>query len=128
VIRIGDSVRFEATIMPPRSLSRASFGIGILTERGERIITLHTDYQYQEQIAVSGAVQLVADWSECCLLPGKYKLMAALYDGLDPVETWGSVTDLIVEAADYFGTGKLPETSSQGWIAANASWTVKKVL
>ncbi len=121
----GGSITFTATLCPPRKISHALFGYGILNIHGERITTLHTEFQFPKALSLDKETTISVRWSNCNLCPGTYKVMSALYDGAEKVMVWDPIATLTIEPSDYFGTGKLPETGPQGWFLADAEWQVE---
>lgn len=120
----GEEVTFLADIEVDYPIKRAGFGIGITDLMGNRIVTFHSHYQVRETWDIPQARRCIVTWHENFLCPGNYRLVAALYDGEKLVAHWENTSSLTVVAADYFGTGKLPEASHQGHVLARSDWNI----
>lgn len=123
-VKSGEKLTFVAEIAVEIPINKAGFGIGITTITGERIVTFHSHYQVERQWKINPTCKCIIEWNENFLCPQTYLLIAALYDGNELVASWENVGELNVISSDYFGTGKLPETSHQGYILAKANWII----
>jgi len=105
--------------------SQVTVAFAVSTSFGERLIEFHTkfDKEYQSEGFVFGkTTNLICRTSEFPLKPGTYYL--SLY-----VDCNGELCDRLkdsmrieVREADYFGTGALPSSSTQGWLLLEQRW------
>ena len=124
VVRCGEKLVFVVGLSVERPINKAGIGVGITNMLGERVITFHSHYQYSEAWHVNSKCTCAIEWPENLLCPGNYLLVAALYDGNQLVASWENIGGLTVVASDYFGTGKLPDYSHQGYILARSHWEI----
>jgi hypothetical protein len=95
---------------------------------GERVVTFHTHYQYEEIWSIKERCSIIIEWESNFLCPNLYYLVAALYDSGQLVSAWENIGQLNIEPSNYFKTGKLPDPSHQGNVLARINWTIKENL
>jgi lipopolysaccharide transport system ATP-binding protein len=113
---INQQINFISRIKVDRPIKNVAFGIGIVSLTGERIITFHTKYQYNNFINVHSEVTIKIIWDHNILCPSNYRLVAALYEGNLLLSSWDEIGQFTVVESDYFHTGRLPDTSHQGYV------------
>ena len=116
---IGQQINFIARLKLDRPAKNVAFGIGIVSASGERIITFHTMYQYRECINIDTEATIKFMWKHNILCPSNYRIVAALYESQIMLSNWDEIGQFTVVESDYFNTGKLPNTSHQGYVLNN---------
>jgi lipopolysaccharide transport system ATP-binding protein len=123
-VRLGEELVLEVTLNSCESIRDANLGIAVNTDFGLRVLTLTTrlsgramDLQAGQPIIIRCSVP------ELLLSPGQYRLKLVFdrssgesYDVINDAAT------LIVEAADFYGSGLLP-SASQGLIVSKVHWS-----
>jgi hypothetical protein len=46
----------------------------------------------------------------------------SVFDGKKTIANWPAVGTITVAEADYYGTGRLPDTRYQGFVLSRCSW------
>jgi lipopolysaccharide transport system ATP-binding protein len=113
---------FEAkTPVPGHQLN---LGLGINTYLGERLITLYTRFdpnQELKSIEVSDGTEVICRVPELPLRPGRYFLTLYLDQTGDLLDRVQNQVEFTVTPSDYFGTGQLP-SESQGPFMLRHTW------
>jgi len=125
IIRPGDTINFYVTLTSEVEIKDGGFGIGVTNPFGDRIVTFHTHYQYNQKWGFKKQCMFFVKWENNFLGPGDYILIAALYDSHQLIKSWDRIGILSVTASDYFKTGKLPDPNHQGYVLAKGSWLIK---
>ena len=120
--QIGDTVLFDIELFSPKLLEQPRLGIGIHTPRGERVATLHTDVQQRQDWSFSGRTRLRAVWNNIPLNAGEYRVDVSLWACHHEVETLSGCSSILICAKDVYGTGRLPDPSSQGYLIPDVRW------
>lgn len=120
----GKAVTFVVDVTPQRTLHNASVGIGIVSPYGQRVATLHTEYQLKGRLDIRQPTRFLARWNKNILCSGPYEIVLALFADGQMVSAWDNAARLNVLEADVYGTGKLPNPSYQGPILTDVSWSV----
>lgn len=123
-IKPGEEIIFSINLSVDTPIKKAGFGLGITTLSGERIITFHTHYQINYELQIKEKANFTIEWKDNFLCPNNYLLVAALYSDGKLISSWENAGELSIISADYFGTGKLPDSSHQGNVLANSTWKI----
>lgn len=124
---IGEKIDFVARLTVERPIKKIAFGIGIVSASGERITTFHTRYQYQETIDIDSETTIRFSWPHNILCPSTYRLVAALYESETMLSNWDDIGQFTVIESDYYDTGRLPDTSHQGYILNNVKIEIESL-
>lgn len=121
-IPVGDPLRIELEIEPPKELSPPMFCYAIDDSFGRRVFSLLTTYSTSRLPKRLGPAMVACDIDEIRLAPGLYSLSIAagteqepLMDSLDHAVTFEVVS------ADYFGRGSVLD-GSYGCVLQRATW------
>ncbi|MFB9054549.1 polysaccharide ABC transporter ATP-binding protein, partial [Formosa undariae] len=126
IVFSGQFILFDLNIQTPHNVSSGGIGIGVNDKYGNRIFTYHSHVELKEKIIFSKeGINLKIQEDRNKLLPGEYDLVISLFDndGVSIV-SWVNEAFIRVEEFDVFNTGRLPNSSYQGLILSNATWTI----
>ena len=123
-IQVGEELQFNSKLISDTPLHSFEFGIGIEDIFGTRICTFHSHYQLKQKISFTKKCEITINWSEVILTPGRYRLIAASYNGGELIAHWENIEELNVVEGDFYDTGKLPDASHQGNILVKSIWTI----
>ncbi len=121
---VNDTITFEAHLTSEVPIEDPRFGF-VISKRGVgRIATLHTDIQYNSRWSISGWTQVRAIWKMAPLNVGQYSVDAVLWRHDRELESLLGCAHFEVEMRDVYGTGSLPDASTQGHLIPDASWEI----
>jgi lipopolysaccharide transport system ATP-binding protein len=119
---IGDDIIFDIDLHSTTRVARPRYGIGICNQRGERLLTLHTDIQQNAPWDFIGEKHVRVVWKNVALNAGSYWIETAFWDHAEELETLRNFRALQIVPSDVYGTGVLPDLRSQGCFVPDASW------
>ncbi len=119
-----DNIEFDIKIFSKIVRKNFNIGIGVFNNRGNRITTLHTTYQYNKQINVKGDCKIKVVWKNNFLSPGIYGLELSLFDENSNFAHWSNIGSFTVVETDYYKTGRLPDTKYQGDTLPEVKWEI----
>jgi len=122
-----DTIEFQIKIFSRTYRRNFNIGIGIFNNRGVRIVTLHTSYQYDKMINFKGDFKIKVYWKNNFLSPGTYGLELSLFDENSNFAHWSNIGNFSVNESDYYRTGKLPNTRYQGHTLPEVKWEIVKI-
>ena len=122
-----DTIEFQIKIFSRTNRRNFNVGIGIFNNRGVRIVTLHTSYQYNKTINFKGDFKIKVYWENNFLSPGIYGLELSLFDENSNFAHWSNIGNFTVNESDYYRTGKLPNTRYQGYTLPEVKWEIVKI-
>ena len=125
LFEIHEDIFFEIELFSETMLEYPLLSVGIHSLSGERLVTVHTHYQYEFDWSFKGRKSLRAVWKKNILLPATYRIDISLWSHSGEVESLPNVREIEILAKDIYGTGKLPDPSCQGFIAADVAWEVE---
>jgi lipopolysaccharide transport system ATP-binding protein len=104
-------------------LRNVVFAVGVDTEMGERIAYFSNDIAGQVfEIAPESVTGFTVDINKLPLTPGLYRLTLYCAVNGDVADWMQSAATMVVEAGDYYGTGRLPPSASQGHLFIDYSF------
>ena len=130
----------DALVYPDRALSisvtlrsdqpiagrHLSLGFGINTMLGERLCTLLTKFDPEQELRtvdVQSGTEVTCHIPELPLRPGRYLLSLYLDRSGELLDRIQNQVELVIEPSDYFGTGSVP-SDSQGPLMVRQRWRV----
>ena len=119
---IGENIIFEIKLHSDTFIDHPRLSIGIVSPRGERLATLHTDVQQNSNWAFRGAKNVRAVWKGVPLNVGSYRVDLSLWGYDHELETLSDCATLEIQARDVYQTGALPDPSFQGYLIPDANW------
>jgi len=122
-----DNIEFNIKIFSKIERKNFNIGIGIFNNRGSRITTLHTTYQYNKPINIKKDCNMRVVWKNNFLSPGTYGIELSLFDENSNFAHWANIGSFIVVEMDYYKTGQLPDTKYQGNTLPEVEWEIIKI-
>ncbi|MDS4042017.1 MAG: ABC transporter ATP-binding protein [Candidatus Competibacter sp.] len=126
-IGLGEEVSFLIHLSTSQLISGLNAGIHIYNGFGQRVTTLHTNYQANVSLEVRDRGILCCTVKTCDLMPGQYRIVLGLVSGNDLVDRIDPVTTFEVLPRDIFGTGKLPP-GRDGVFISRGYWQFQQSL
>jgi len=114
--------KFKIESLKPRK--KFNLGIGIFNNRGLRITTLHTNYQFDQQIDFNDYCELKVLWYNNFLSPGEYGIEVSLFDENSNFAHWSNIGSFLINESNFYKTGKLPDSRYQGNTLPSVMWEV----
>lgn len=121
VVRCGESVRFDIEYKYEKSIIKPTFGILISNDSHGRLAFVQTLIQAGNIDVLPPKGNLICTIPNLPLAPGKYLLSLGVSSGGIQLDWIEDMVELLVEGADFFGTGKLP-LSTHGPLLIKADW------
>ena len=121
---LGEPIIFKVVLESKQTLSHAIVGLHVYNLFGQRVVTFHTRDQLADTLNVNGKVILSCLWDECNLMPGQYSLVVGLAsvngqeDRIDP-----ALSFTVIEA-DFYKTGKIPPSRTDGYFLPRCQWEI----
>ena len=105
-IRVGSDVRFNVELSPERPLQYARIAIRIFNNLGQRVVTMHNEYQHPEPLKISRPEVVGCTMKNCRLAPGNYSIELQLDEYRQVIDRIESGLGFEVAATDVYGTGR----------------------
>ncbi len=126
VTQAKDNRGLQLTIVTEASerIEKTEIAAGINDTMGARIITLHSRFMDQQFNLEKGTNEFVCSVRDFVLKPGSYTLTIFLGNKYETLDYLDSPADFEVGDQSFYPGGIVPD-SSQGYMMANHSWTMK---
>ncbi|QDS88350.1 Teichoic acids export ATP-binding protein TagH [Rosistilla ulvae] len=108
LIYVTDTIEFRVAIIAHRLIENARLAIRVFDSLGNRVVTLHTDYQHPETIHIDAntEVELFCALRNCRLAPGTYTVDIQFDEGRNTIELLTACRSFDIQHEDLYGTGK----------------------
>lgn len=119
--RIGDDITFELHLNLPQQYEHLRIAIRIFSSFGQRVTTLHSEYQHPETIRAKGVFVAKARWTECPLMPGRYAIELQIDEKNTCHDRISNGLQFTIVEKDSFGTGRTLPAHSAVFVP-NVEW------
>jgi len=125
-LRMGQPFQVEVLCFAPIAINHPSLGIGINSQTGQRVTTLHTstDADYESH-RLSGTIKFSCRLEVQSLMAGDYSLKLSFESGNHPLHVVEDALYFTILPSDFYGNGQVP---FQGLVAFPQKWTVNSQL
>jgi lipopolysaccharide transport system ATP-binding protein len=123
-IRLGDNLMFEIHLNTPKKYQHLRIAIRIFSMIGQRVTTLHSEYQYPNRIEADGDICLTANWRNCPLMPGRYSVQIQVDNYKTCKDKISEGINFVVVDRDIFQTGRSLPSHTAVFVPTSVEWNV----
>jgi len=121
---LGEPIVFKVVLESEQALSHVIVGLHVYNFMGQRVVTFHTRDQLAGTLNVNGKVILSCLWNECYLMPGQYTLVVGLASVSGQEDRIDPALSFTVIEFDYYGTGRIPPSRTDGYFLPRCQWEI----
>lgn len=116
-ITLGQPVEFEIAFECRETLHSPGFGIVFFTADGRRVLRVMTAEMNDSMPPCHEGGKVVCRIDKLMLTPGPYVLTIGTRNGYEQLDRLEQCAEISVEAADIYGTGRLPTQAFSSFVA-----------
>jgi lipopolysaccharide transport system ATP-binding protein len=126
IIGCGRTLRVCFELRAARSVRTATFLLAIKNRSGDRVSVLNSTLAGYHFDLEEGAYEIRCDVPRFPISPGVYDIELKILSQNDHLLVIPVVTELVVEASDFHGSGRLPDSKWGGVCQLHQTWEVSQ--